>query len=137
MQEVRYHGGYVPLQGITMSRSCETTVNLSFDVRGGLIIRQMHHWSALLFMAAIIVHMLRVFLNRDARSTPRPARSRAPLGQLLEQPVRAGQRQPPHLLLRRLLGRLLVHHIVQCRDHHGTFPTGLTDSCITWFKGWQ
>jgi ubiquinol-cytochrome c reductase cytochrome b subunit len=63
MQEVRYNGSYVPLQGITMSRAYETTLNLSFDVRGGLIIRQMHHWSALLFMAAIIVHMLRVFFT--------------------------------------------------------------------------
>ncbi len=63
MQEVRYNGSYVPLQGITMSRAYETTMNLSFDVRGGLIVRQMHHWSALLFMAAIIVHMLRVFFT--------------------------------------------------------------------------
>jgi quinol---cytochrome-c reductase cytochrome b subunit len=63
MQEVKYNGSYVPLQGITMSRAYETTLNLSFDVRGGLIIRQMHHWSALLFMAAIIVHMLRVFFT--------------------------------------------------------------------------
>jgi len=63
MQEVRYNGSYVPLQGITMSRAYETTLNLSFDVRGGLIVRQMHHWSALLFMAAIIVHMLRVFFT--------------------------------------------------------------------------
>src|SRR5262249_7915053 len=37
--------------------------NLSFDVRGGLIMRQMHHWAALLFMAAIVVHMLRVFFT--------------------------------------------------------------------------
>ena len=63
MQEVKYNGSYVPLQGITMSRAYETTLNLSFDVRGGLIVRQMHHWSALLFMAAIIVHMLRVFFT--------------------------------------------------------------------------
>jgi ubiquinol-cytochrome c reductase cytochrome b subunit len=63
MQEVKYNGSYVPLQGISMSRAYETTLNISFDVRGGLIIRQMHHWSALLFMAAIIVHMLRVFFT--------------------------------------------------------------------------
>jgi ubiquinol-cytochrome c reductase cytochrome b subunit len=46
-----------------MSRAYETSLNISFDVRGGLVIRQMHHWAALLFMAAIIVHMLRVFFT--------------------------------------------------------------------------
>jgi ubiquinol-cytochrome c reductase cytochrome b subunit len=63
MQEVVYNGSYVPLKGISMSRAYETTLNLSFDVRGGLIMRQMHHWAALLFMAAIVVHMLRVFFT--------------------------------------------------------------------------
>src|SRR5262245_22026043 len=63
MEEVKYNGSYVPLQGITMSRAYETTLNLSFDVRGGLVMRQMHHWAALLFMAAIVVHMLRVFFT--------------------------------------------------------------------------
>ena len=63
MTEVTYKGSYTPLQGITMSRAYETTLNISFDVRGGLIIRQMHHWAALLFMAAIVVHMLRVFFT--------------------------------------------------------------------------
>ncbi len=46
-----------------MSRAYETTLNISFDVRGGLIMRQMHHWAALLFMAAIVVHMFRVFFT--------------------------------------------------------------------------
>ncbi len=63
MQEVAYNGSYTPLHGIVMSRAYETTLNLSFDVRGGLIMRQMHHWAALLFMAAIVVHMLRVFFT--------------------------------------------------------------------------
>jgi ubiquinol-cytochrome c reductase cytochrome b subunit len=46
-----------------MSRAYETTLNLSFEVRGGLIIRQMHHWAANLFLAAIVVHMLRIFFT--------------------------------------------------------------------------
>ncbi len=49
--------------GIEMSKAYETSLNLSFDVRGGLIMRQMHHWAALLFMAAIVVHMFRVFFT--------------------------------------------------------------------------
>src|SRR5258708_25389295 len=63
MTEVRYNGSYIPLRGIEMSRAYETSLNLSFDVRGGLIMRQMHHWSALLFMAAIVVHMFPIFFT--------------------------------------------------------------------------
>jgi ubiquinol-cytochrome c reductase cytochrome b subunit len=61
--EVVYHGRYPPLRGIGMSRAYETTLNLSFEVRGGLIIRQIHHWAANLFLAAIVVHMLRIFFT--------------------------------------------------------------------------
>jgi ubiquinol-cytochrome c reductase cytochrome b subunit len=63
MTEVKYHGNYAPLTGISMSQAYNSTLNLSFDVRGGLVMRQMHHWAALLFMAAIVVHMLRVFFT--------------------------------------------------------------------------
>src|SRR5581483_9239789 len=63
MEEVKYHGSYLPLRDVQMSKAYETTLNLSFDVRGGLIMRQMHHWAALLFMAAIVVHMARVFFT--------------------------------------------------------------------------
>jgi ubiquinol-cytochrome c reductase cytochrome b subunit len=63
MAEVRYNGSYTALRGIEMSKAYETSLNLSFDVRGGLIMRQMHHWAALLFMAAIVVHMFRVFFT--------------------------------------------------------------------------
>ncbi len=63
LAEVPYEGSYVPLQGVMISEAYHSTLNISFDVRGGLIMRQMHHWSALLFMAAIVVHMLRVFFT--------------------------------------------------------------------------
>ncbi len=62
-QEVIYHGSYVPLRGLSMTQAYESTLNLSFDVRGGLIMRQIHHWSALLFVAAIVIHMFRVFFT--------------------------------------------------------------------------
>src|SRR5437773_5305363 len=61
MAEVKYNGSYVPLRGIEMTKAYETSLNLSFDVRGGLVMRQMHHCAALLFMAAIVVHMFRIF----------------------------------------------------------------------------
>jgi quinol---cytochrome-c reductase cytochrome b subunit len=63
MEEVTYNGSYAPLHGVSMSRAYESSLNISFDVRGGLVIRQMHHWSALMFLAAIIVHMLRIFFT--------------------------------------------------------------------------
>jgi ubiquinol-cytochrome c reductase cytochrome b subunit len=63
MAEVKYNGAYTPLKGIEMTKAYETSLHLSFEVRGGLIMRQMHHWAALLFMAAIVVHMLRVFFT--------------------------------------------------------------------------
>ncbi|GIH08804.1 ubiquinol-cytochrome c reductase cytochrome b subunit [Rhizocola hellebori] len=63
MQEVNYQGSYLPLRDVHMSRAYETSLNLSFDVRGGLIMRQMHHWAALLFMAAIVIHMARIFFT--------------------------------------------------------------------------
>ncbi|MDQ6874056.1 MAG: ubiquinol-cytochrome c reductase cytochrome b subunit [Actinomycetota bacterium] len=62
-QEVIYHGSYVPLRGITMTQAYESTLRISFDVRGGLIMRQIHHWAALMFMAAIVVHMFRIFFT--------------------------------------------------------------------------
>jgi ubiquinol-cytochrome c reductase cytochrome b subunit len=63
MAEVRYDGSYVPLQGVEMSRAYASTLNISFDIRGGLVLRQIHHWAALLFMAAMTIHMFRVFFT--------------------------------------------------------------------------
>ena len=63
MVELVYNGSYVPLKGIQMSEAYSSTLDISFDVRGGLLIRQMHHWAALLFVAAMSVHMFRVFFT--------------------------------------------------------------------------
>jgi ubiquinol-cytochrome c reductase cytochrome b subunit len=61
--EVVYHGAYTPLQGLKMSQAYESTLRISFDVRGGLLMRQMHHWAAMLFVGAMFVHMMRVFVT--------------------------------------------------------------------------
>ena len=63
LSDVTYHGSYTKLDGIRMSEAYASTLNISFDVRGGLLIRQIHHWAADLFMVAIIAHMLRVFFT--------------------------------------------------------------------------
>jgi ubiquinol-cytochrome c reductase cytochrome b subunit len=63
MAEVEYEGSYVPLKGVEMSVAMASTLDISFDIRGGLFVRQMHHWAALLFVAAIGLHMLRIFFT--------------------------------------------------------------------------
>ena len=62
-REVIYDGSYEPLQGLEMSAAYASTLDISFEVRGGLLMRQIHHWSALIFMAAIVVHLMRVFFT--------------------------------------------------------------------------
>ncbi|KUL48078.1 MULTISPECIES: cytochrome b [unclassified Streptomyces] len=63
MAEVTYDGPYVPLKGLQVSRAYESTVDISTEVRGGLLIRQIHHWAALVFVAAMLAHMMRVFFT--------------------------------------------------------------------------
>ncbi len=63
MTDVIYHGSYVKLDGVHMSEAYASTLNISFDVRGGLLMRQIHHWAADLFVAAIMVHMIRIFFT--------------------------------------------------------------------------
>ncbi|GAA1588846.1 cytochrome b [Leucobacter aridicollis] len=63
MAEVVYDGPFVPMKGLEMSAAMASTVDLSFSVRGGLLMRQVHHWAALLFVASIGLHMLRIFFT--------------------------------------------------------------------------
>ncbi len=63
MEERPYTGSYEPLRGVMASEAYSSVLHISFDVRGGLLIRQMHHWAALVFVAAIGVHMLRIFFT--------------------------------------------------------------------------
>lgn len=63
MVEVHYEGSYIPLKGLEMSAAYSSSLNITFDIRGGLLMRQVHHWAALLFIAAIGLHMLRVFFT--------------------------------------------------------------------------
>jgi len=63
MAEVKYDGVFDNLRGVWMSKAYETTLELSFEVRGGLFVRQVHHWAALMFMAAMVAHMFRTFFT--------------------------------------------------------------------------
>jgi ubiquinol-cytochrome c reductase cytochrome b subunit len=60
MTEITYEGSYEPLRGVHMSQAMASALDISFDVRGGLLMRQMHHWAAMIFIAAMMVHLLRV-----------------------------------------------------------------------------
>ncbi len=62
-QQVIYHGSYAPLRGQRMSEAYASTLNISFNVRAGLVMRQIHHWAADVFIAAIVVHLLRIFFT--------------------------------------------------------------------------
>ena len=63
MATVAYHGSYRKLDGAPVSQAYRSVLATSFDVRGGLLIRQVHHWSADLFVAAICLRLLRVFFR--------------------------------------------------------------------------
>ncbi|MFD5461889.1 cytochrome bc complex cytochrome b subunit [Kitasatospora sp. NPDC127059] len=63
MGDVDYQGPYLPLRGVRMSEAYASTLRISFEVRGGLLVRQIHHWAALLFVASICAHLLRVFFT--------------------------------------------------------------------------
>jgi ubiquinol-cytochrome c reductase cytochrome b subunit len=65
--QVIYHGAYAPLHGVSMSKAFRSTLSISFDVRGGLLMRQIHHWAALLLPAALIVQMLVTFFTGGFR----------------------------------------------------------------------
>jgi ubiquinol-cytochrome c reductase cytochrome b subunit len=62
-REIIYDGSYQPLRGVAMTDAYASTLHISFDVRGGLLMRQIHHWAALLFVSSICVHLFRVFFT--------------------------------------------------------------------------
>lgn len=80
MAEIVYDGVYQPLRGVEMSKAYASTLDISFEVRGGLFVRQIHHWAALLFAASIMVHLARIFFTGAFR---RPREVNWAIGSLL------------------------------------------------------
>jgi ubiquinol-cytochrome c reductase cytochrome b subunit len=80
MQDVTYNGVYQPLRGVEMSKAFASSLDISFEVRGGLFVRQVHHWAALMFAASIMVHLARVFFTGAFR---RPREANWVIGSLL------------------------------------------------------
>ncbi len=60
---VTYDGSYSELRGAEVSQAYNSALDLSFDTKAGLLMRQIHHWAALLFVAAIVIHMMRIFFT--------------------------------------------------------------------------
>jgi len=58
-----YHGQYAPLDGVHMTKAYASTVDISFRVKAGLLMRQTHHWAADVFLVAIVLHVWRVFFT--------------------------------------------------------------------------
>jgi ubiquinol-cytochrome c reductase cytochrome b subunit len=65
--EIVYHGAYRPLDGQRVSEAYASTLNLSFGVRAGLLVRQIHHWAADIFIGSIIVHLMRIYFTSAYR----------------------------------------------------------------------
>lgn len=65
--QIIYHGSYRPLDGVKMSAAYRSILHISFDVPGGLLMRQMHHWAADIFIAAIVAHQARIFFTAAYR----------------------------------------------------------------------
>jgi ubiquinol-cytochrome c reductase cytochrome b subunit len=58
-----YSGSYVPLQGRQMGEQYASVLRIVFDIPAGNLVRQTHHWAANVFVAAIVLHLLRVVLT--------------------------------------------------------------------------
>lgn len=67
VDHVVYDGPYAPLRGVEMSRALDSTMAITFEVRGGLLMRQVHHWATLIMVAAITLHLLRLFFTAGFR----------------------------------------------------------------------
>jgi ubiquinol-cytochrome c reductase cytochrome b subunit len=63
MTQVSYHGSYHKLDGVQMSQAYRSTLDISFDVRAGLLMRQIHSWASLVFVAAVCLHLLRLYFT--------------------------------------------------------------------------
>jgi ubiquinol-cytochrome c reductase cytochrome b subunit len=66
-EHVIYQGDYAPLRGHEMTKAFQSTLDLSFQTKGGLLLRQTHHWAANVFVAAIVLHLLRILFTGASR----------------------------------------------------------------------
>jgi ubiquinol-cytochrome c reductase cytochrome b subunit len=63
LAKTTYDGTYAPLRGLEVSHAYRSAVDISMQVKAGLLIRQTHHWAADVFVAAIVIHVMRIFFT--------------------------------------------------------------------------
>jgi ubiquinol-cytochrome c reductase cytochrome b subunit len=66
-QHLIYQGAYAPLRGHEVTKAFQSTLDLSFERKAGLLVRQTHHWAANVFVAAIVLHLLRILFTGASR----------------------------------------------------------------------
>ena len=67
MTRVIYHGSYGPLRGVPVSQAYDSALHISLDMPGGLLIRQIHQWAAVIFVAAVCLQLLQLFFTGEFR----------------------------------------------------------------------
>jgi ubiquinol-cytochrome c reductase cytochrome b subunit len=63
MSMLSYRGPVGYLRGVEMTRAYASALDISFGVRGGLFVRQLHSWSASLFIASLVVMLATAFFT--------------------------------------------------------------------------
>jgi ubiquinol-cytochrome c reductase cytochrome b subunit len=63
LAKTSYHGAYAPLRGAEMSEAYRSVLDISLQYKAGLLLRQTHHWAADVFVASMVVHLMRVFFT--------------------------------------------------------------------------
>ena len=71
--QVAYDGGYAPMRGVEVSEAYASVLYISFDVRAGLVIRQAHHWAALILPASLMLQLTTTYFRGGFRSPRRAA----------------------------------------------------------------
>ena len=117
--QVIYQGSYAPLRGTTMSAAYSSVLQITFDVRGGLLIRQIHHWAALVFIGALLLHVCRMFFTGAYR---RPRRVNWLIGVTLLILVIAAGFTGILRPRRSALGNRPTHHLLDHRIHPAHRP---------------
>jgi cytochrome b-561 len=70
--EVTYQGSVLRYQDETVPEAFASVLRITYDIPYGMFVRRMHHWAAHLFVAAIALHMLRVFFTGAYRNPREP-----------------------------------------------------------------
>lgn len=80
MSEVTYRGPVDYLRGVVVTRAYASALDISFEVHGGLFVRQLHSWAASLFIASLLASLAAAFFTGIFR---RPRRAVWAVGALL------------------------------------------------------